>query len=157
METFFSLAAIINVFCHALLYDLEPRGHFPNACTKENSKKPAEIVTVKDGQQFVCVSLKSGTEEQKNSVRKSITPLAFFVYKCQLSMQENVLPMPKVCFCACASDYRFLPTFDPFQLGSHTCSTVTYFCSMLWPHIAEFWRLYAKKYTNNISSHGRLE
>lgn len=31
------------------------------------------------------------------------------------------------------------------------------FGPVLWPCIAECWRLYAKRYTNNISSHGHLE
>lgn len=39
METFFPLAAILNVFCHVLLYGLESRARFPNACTKENNNK----------------------------------------------------------------------------------------------------------------------
>lgn len=159
METFSPLAAILNVFWHVLLHDqMESRVCFPNACTKENSKKPCRNNNSEGWTTVcVCVSLKRGTEEQKNSVRKSITPLAFFVYRCQLSMQKSVLLVPKVCFCACASDYRFLSVFDLCRLGSHPAAQSHTFGSMLWAHMAECWRLYAKKYTNNISSHGHLK
>lgn len=35
--------------------------------------------------------------------------------------------MPGVCFCACASDYKFLPTFDASLLNGHACGPVAYF------------------------------
>lgn len=88
METFFPLAAILNVFCHVLLYGLECTVRFPNACTKENNNK-----------------------------------------KMQRYQQWAAMPAAQ----------------------SHTSGP------MLWPHVAECWRLYAKKYTNNISLHGHLE
>lgn len=129
METFSPLAAILNVFWHVLLHDqMESRVCFPNACTKENSKKPCRNNNSEGWTTVcVCVSLKRGTEEQKNSVRKSITPLAFFCVQMSVVNAKKCSACAQGLFLCMCKWLQISVSVWSLPIGESSCSPVTYF------------------------------